>query len=107
MRSGKGRLLPRGPTADSVEVETGTPLHKVVALAGGVTGKTAPQALLVGGYFGAWVGARDALRLGLSNTSLKDVGASVGCGIVATKRCSASSRTTRTSRTTCTTYSSA
>ena len=42
------------------EVEMGTPVRDLLALAGGPTGRL--QALLIGGYFGSFVNAQDALR---------------------------------------------
>jgi NADH:ubiquinone oxidoreductase subunit F (NADH-binding) len=44
-----------------------------------VSGATEPLgALLVGGYFGSWVAAADAMRLRLANADLASVGASLG-----------------------------
>jgi NADH:ubiquinone oxidoreductase subunit F (NADH-binding) len=40
------------------------------------------QALLVGGYFGAWVGADDLAGLRLSSSGLSAVGASPGSGVI-------------------------
>jgi NADH:ubiquinone oxidoreductase subunit F (NADH-binding) len=62
------------------EVELGTPLAKVVADAGGPT--EAPQALLVGGYFGTWVPAAAAGSLALSAEGLRPAGASLGAGAI-------------------------
>jgi len=59
-----------------VEVELGTPIHDVIQRAGGLA--ALPQALLVGGYFGAWVRARDALELPLTNAGLAPLGVSLG-----------------------------
>ena len=50
-----------------VEVELGTPLRALVERCGGLTGE--PQAVLVGGYFGTWLGAH-ALDLPLLNSSV-------------------------------------
>jgi NADH:ubiquinone oxidoreductase subunit F (NADH-binding) len=60
------------------EVELGTPLVDLLAEAGGVTAP--PQAFLVGGYFGSWIGAERAAQLALSQASLRSVGASLGAG---------------------------
>jgi NADH:ubiquinone oxidoreductase subunit F (NADH-binding) len=71
----------------------GTPLRAVVSRCGGLTGS--PQAVLVGGYFGAWI-APDA-DLPLSNEALRPLGAALGartivvlpesiCGVVETAR---------------------
>src|SRR5581483_9590498 len=49
-----------------VEVELGVPLRGVVERCGGLA--EPPQAVLVGGYFGSWVGA-SALDLPLSKSS--------------------------------------
>ena len=76
------------------EVELGTPLHQVVALCGGIT--SSPEAILVGGYFGSWLGP-EGLELPLSKSGLRPVGASPGaravivlgadsCGLVETAR---------------------
>jgi NADH:ubiquinone oxidoreductase subunit F (NADH-binding) len=76
------------------EVELGTPLHQVVALCGGIT--SSPRAILVGGYFGNWLGP-EALELPLSEAGLRPAGASPGaravilpgsesCGLVETAR---------------------
>jgi NADH:ubiquinone oxidoreductase subunit F (NADH-binding) len=62
------------------EVELGTPLATVVADAGGVT--EAPQAFLVGGYFGTWVAATAARSLTLSAEGLRPAGASLGAGAI-------------------------
>jgi NADH:ubiquinone oxidoreductase subunit F (NADH-binding) len=50
-----------------IEVELGTPLRALVERCGGLTGE--PQAVLVGGYFGTWLGA-DALDLPLLESSV-------------------------------------
>jgi NADH:ubiquinone oxidoreductase subunit F (NADH-binding) len=50
-----------------IEVELGTPLRALVERCGGLTAE--PQAVLVGGYFGTWLGA-DALDLPLLNSSV-------------------------------------
>ena len=60
------------------EVESGALLADVLALAGGTNDQL--QALLVGGYYGAWIGAREAATGRLSNASLRPLGAGVGCG---------------------------
>lgn len=62
------------------EVALGSPLVELLAMAGGVT--DAPQAFLLGGYFGTWVAAERAQRLELSAASLKAAGASLGAGAV-------------------------
>ena len=58
------------------EVPLGTPLHDLVAEAGGAT--QPPRAVLVGGYFGTWLDARTAFNSELSEASLGSVGAILG-----------------------------
>jgi NADH:ubiquinone oxidoreductase subunit F (NADH-binding) len=72
-----------------IEVELGTPLRALVERCGGLTGE--PQAVLVGGYFGTWLGA-DALDLPLLDSSVP-LGARAivvlsrnTCGLVETAR---------------------
>jgi NADH:ubiquinone oxidoreductase subunit F (NADH-binding) len=76
------------------EVELGTQLHEALALAGGPV--SPPSAILVGGYFGTWLDARD-LDIPLSNAGLRPAGASLGarvlrfldttsCGLIETAR---------------------
>jgi NADH:ubiquinone oxidoreductase subunit F (NADH-binding) len=60
------------------ELALGTPLPALVAAAGGLT--EAPRAILIGGYFGAWVPAEHAAGLVLSSAALGTVGASLGAG---------------------------
>ena len=64
-------------TRDVVEAALGTPLWNLVDLEGGST-----QAVLVGGYHGAWLPAWQAARLTLSNASLRPAGGFVGAGVV-------------------------
>jgi NADH:ubiquinone oxidoreductase subunit F (NADH-binding) len=61
------------------EVPVGVPLAEIIARAGGAT--EALRALLVGGYFGAWV-TPDAPGLALDDASLRAHGAAVGAGVV-------------------------
>ena len=64
-----------------VEIAIGTRTAEVIALAGG---PSAPlQALLIGGYFGTWVGAAQAMSLPFSSAGLAALGASVGAGLIA------------------------
>lgn len=58
------------------EVELGMPIRDVLQRCGGLT--ALPNALLIGGYFGTWVRASDALELPLTNAALKPFGASLG-----------------------------
>jgi NADH:ubiquinone oxidoreductase subunit F (NADH-binding) len=62
------------------EIEMGTPIGQVVALAGGPSER--PQALLVGGYFGAWLPARLAWPIPMTHAGLRAVGGAMGAGIV-------------------------
>ena len=63
-----------------VEAAIGTRVGDVLALAGGPVGPL--QALLVGGFFGSWVGARDAMDAPFSRTGLARWGAAPGAGVV-------------------------
>jgi NADH:ubiquinone oxidoreductase subunit F (NADH-binding) len=63
-----------------VEAPIGTPIGEILDLAGG---PTAPlQALLVGGFFGTWVAASEALSAPFSRAGLQPLGASPGAGII-------------------------
>ena len=53
----------------------------VVDAAGGVAAD--PAAVLMGGYFGAWLDARGAWPLGIDHESLHHAGASLGAGVIA------------------------
>ncbi len=59
-----------------VEVDLGTPVREVVQRFGGLT--ALPHALLIGGYFGTWVRARDVFDLPLANAALRPFGAALG-----------------------------
>ncbi len=62
------------------EVALGSRFESLVAAAGGETEPV--SAYLLGGYFGTWV-RRDVLSARrLSNTGLRDIGASLGAGVV-------------------------
>jgi NADH:ubiquinone oxidoreductase subunit F (NADH-binding) len=62
------------------EIPIGLPLAELLDLAGGVT--VPIQAFLIGGYFGTWVAAEDALPLSLSDAGLAGVGARLGAGTI-------------------------
>jgi len=62
------------------EIEMGTPLGQVAMLAGGPTEQ--PQALLVGGYFGAWLPAELAWPVPMTHAGLRAVGGAMGAGVV-------------------------
>ncbi|HUJ93217.1 MAG TPA: NADH-ubiquinone oxidoreductase-F iron-sulfur binding region domain-containing protein [Gaiellaceae bacterium] len=77
------------------EVAVGTPLRDVVAQAGGVTAELG--AVLVGGYFGTWLPAAQALAAPLSQAGLAPLGGAPGaraivalpvssCGLLETTR---------------------
>jgi len=60
------------------EVPVGTPVDEVLRLAGGASEPV--RALLVGGYFGAWIDG--AARPALTDGELRPHGAAVGAGVV-------------------------
>ena len=64
-----------------LEVGIGTPVGQVLELAGGASAP--PQALLLGGYFGAWVDAAEASGRPFSSAGLADLGAGPGAGLIA------------------------
>jgi NADH:ubiquinone oxidoreductase subunit F (NADH-binding) len=64
-------------SAGVVEAALGAPLRDLVRCAGQV------QAVLVGGYHGAWLPASHAELASLSNAALRSVGASAGAGVLA------------------------
>lgn len=62
------------------EIELGTPIGQGVAQAGGPAEPL--QALLVGGYFGAWLPVGAALPLPMTHAALKAAGGALGAGMV-------------------------
>jgi NADH:ubiquinone oxidoreductase subunit F (NADH-binding) len=58
------------------EVPAGVPVHDVL-------GRSPAQAVLVGGYHGAWIPAEQAALLPLANAVLRPLGAAVGAGVLA------------------------
>jgi NADH:ubiquinone oxidoreductase subunit F (NADH-binding) len=62
------------------ELAFGTPMTDLVEAAGGATEPL--RALLVGGYFGTWVEASQALPLRLAREDLRSVGCSLGSGVL-------------------------
>jgi len=60
------------------EASIGTPIAELLRLR-----EHPAQAVLVGGYHGAWLSAEQAGRLTLSNADLRPLGAAVGAGILA------------------------
>ncbi len=63
-----------------IEVEAGTTVGEVLAIAGGATRKL--RAVLLGGYFGAWVDGESAMELPLEGAALKERGLTLGCGVL-------------------------
>ncbi|MDX6513403.1 MAG: hypothetical protein QOE36_2907 [Gaiellaceae bacterium] len=61
------------------EVPIGASLRSVVELCGGLT--AAPQAVLVGGYFGSWLSEHD-FDVRLSDAGLRPYGAGLGAGTI-------------------------
>jgi NADH:ubiquinone oxidoreductase subunit F (NADH-binding) len=61
------------------ELPMGVRLADVLGLAGPLAGV---GAVLVGGYFGSWLGAGDAGHARLCNGSLRPLGAGLGCGAI-------------------------
>ncbi len=64
--------------ADVIEVPLGIALRDLPGLGG-----YPAQAVLVGGYHGAWLPAAAAMNLSLANAALRPLGAGVGAGVVA------------------------
>ncbi len=62
------------------ELAFGTSLRDLLAAAGGPLEPL--RALLIGGYFGTWVAAEDALTIRLSREDLRQVGSSLGAGVL-------------------------
>jgi NADH:ubiquinone oxidoreductase subunit F (NADH-binding) len=63
-----------------IEIECGTPWPHVLAAAGGATEPL--QALLVGGYHGAWIAEQDLAALRLDDVSLAQHGATLAAGVI-------------------------
>ena len=64
-----------------LEIGIGTPVGQVLEQAGGASAPL--QALLLGGYFGTWVDAAEALDRPFSSAGLADLGAGPGAGLIA------------------------
>jgi NADH:ubiquinone oxidoreductase subunit F (NADH-binding) len=62
------------------ELPIGTALRDALRIAGGPP--AGAGAVLVGGYYGSWLDAEEADRAALSNQSLRQFGAGLGCGAV-------------------------
>jgi len=63
------------------EIALGTPLAALVAHGGGDLARA--RGVLVGGYFGTWLDPAAARAATLDGASLRPLGASLGCGVVA------------------------
>jgi NADH:ubiquinone oxidoreductase subunit F (NADH-binding) len=76
-----------GGRMEVAEVPLGTGLAELLGLGGRAGVAESPggpvQALLVGGYHGAWLPAPDAAGLALANAALRPHGAAVGAGVIA------------------------
>jgi NADH:ubiquinone oxidoreductase subunit F (NADH-binding) len=62
------------------EMAFGTPMVELLEAAGGPAEEL--RALLVGGYFGTWVQAADAMRLRLAREELRSAGCALGSGVL-------------------------
>ncbi len=65
-----------------VEAPIGTPIGHILSLAGGSLEPL--RALLVGGFFGTWIDARDAMAAPYSRAGLAPWGAAPGAGVIIT-----------------------
>lgn len=71
-----------------VEIEAGTTISEVVEMAGGLSEPAG--AVLLGGYFGAWLPAAKAWDVPLDAEALRTSGLGLGCGVIGvqpTSRC--------------------
>jgi NADH:ubiquinone oxidoreductase subunit F (NADH-binding) len=76
------------PQTVLIEIPQGMALSDAVNAAGGITSDSA--AVLLGGYFGGWVESTTAWGLPLDADALRQMGYSLGCGVIAvlpTSRC--------------------
>jgi NADH:ubiquinone oxidoreductase subunit F (NADH-binding) len=62
------------------EIAVGTPVGQMLMMAGGPTER--PRAILIGGYFGAWLPADVAWPVPMTHADLRAVGGALGAGIV-------------------------
>jgi NADH:ubiquinone oxidoreductase subunit F (NADH-binding) len=62
------------------EIAVGTPVGQMLMMAGGPTER--PQAILVGGYFGAWLPADVAWPVPMTHAALRAAGGALGAGMV-------------------------
>jgi NADH:ubiquinone oxidoreductase subunit F (NADH-binding) len=63
-----------------IEVAGGSTVDDVLRIAGGARGNV--RAVLLGGYFGGWISASEALTTVLDPQGLRAAGGSLGCGVV-------------------------
>jgi len=63
-----------------LELETTSTVGDAITLAGGAS--EAPRAILLGGYFGAWLDVEPAWSLPLDPARLRERGLSLGCGVI-------------------------
>jgi NADH:ubiquinone oxidoreductase subunit F (NADH-binding) len=68
------------PSPGVVEIEAGTTVGEVLQMAGATD--PAARAVLIGGYFGAWVDFAAAQELPLDPAGLHERGLSLGCGVI-------------------------
>jgi NADH:ubiquinone oxidoreductase subunit F (NADH-binding) len=68
------------PATSVQEVALSAAVADAVTLAGGLTSDS--DAVLLGGYFGSWVPAREAWSLPLDPPALRARGMSLGCGVI-------------------------
>lgn len=77
---GSGLMTVGGPDGLSVrEIEFGTTVGELAAAAGMDAAST--QAVLLGGYFGAWVARDEAWSMALDPTAMRREGRALGCGV--------------------------
>jgi NADH:ubiquinone oxidoreductase subunit F (NADH-binding) len=69
------------PQTVLIEIPQGMLLSEAVNAAGGITSDS--DAVLLGGYFGGWVESTSAWGLPLDADSLRQLGHSLGCGVIA------------------------
>ena len=75
-----GSMIVTAHRADGTIVVQEVPIG---VLAGDVLGRAPAQAVLVGGYHGAWIPAEQAAHLPLANAALRPLGAALGAGVLA------------------------
>jgi NADH:ubiquinone oxidoreductase subunit F (NADH-binding) len=63
------------------EIELGTTVGELAIASGGL--ERSPQAVLLGGYFGAWATIQEAWQLPLDPARMRAAGLAFGCGVIA------------------------